>query len=80
MVKRRIDTHEECLKEFSAAFRKEVAENLRYWRKMDPKSAYARHDAFVLVLTRFTEALEHAGIPLVDVGLADYEVPHVPPA
>ena len=80
MVKRRIDTHEECLREFSASFRKEVAENLRHWQRVDPAAARARYGAYVLVLRRFTESLESAGIPLVDVGLADYEVPKLPPA
>ena len=75
MTIRRIQTHEACLKSFAREFKREVKQNLRFWQRLDPKEAVGRRMAYANVLALLQREAEEHGIPLVDLGLADYEIP-----
>ena len=77
MTKRRHDTHEECLHAFSLSLQKEIKENLRFWNHANPDAAEARAAAFALVISLLKKQLDEHSIPLVDMGLADYELPRL---
>ena len=77
MTKRRLDTHEECLRAFSLSLQREIKDNLRFWNRENPDAADSRAAAFELVISTLKEQLDRHSIPLVDVGLADYELPRV---
>ena len=77
MTKRRLDTHEECLRAFSLSLQREIKENLRFWNRENPDAADSRAAAFELVISTLKEQLDQHCIPLVDVGLADYEIPRL---
>lgn len=77
MTKRRLDTHEECLKAFSSKPRKEIKENLKAWSSMDRKQAQARRLTYANVVFLLKGISREFYIPLVDLGLADYEVPTI---
>jgi len=74
-MKRRIQTHEQCLIEFTKELKAEVKLSLAAWAKIKPELAEARRAAYSNVFhTLKRKATEH-GIPLSDLGLVDYEVP-----
>lgn len=75
MTKRRITTHEDCLKSFAHALRQEVKENLSVWRSLNHEQAIGRRMAFVNIVFLLKQEASKHGIPLADLGLADYEVP-----
>ena len=77
MTKRRLDTHEECLKSFSAKLKREIKENLKAWSVMDSKQAQARRMAYANIVFLLKETSREFDIPLADLGLADYEVPTI---
>lgn len=77
MTKRRLDTHEECLRAFSAALRKEIKEELKFWQRQDPQLAHARRLAYCKAIRILKEKAAEFNIPLVDLGLADYDVPKI---
>ena len=77
MTKRRLDTHAECLRDFSLSLQRELKENLRFWDQEDPDAARSRAAAFGLVVATLKKQLDQHSIPLVDVGLADYELPQL---
>ena len=77
MTKRRLDTHEECLKTFSAKLRKEIKSNLKAWSVMNPKQAQARRMAYTNIVFLLKETAREFDIPLIDLGMADYEVPNI---
>lgn len=75
MTKRRIATHEECLKSFTHALKQEVKGNLACWQALNPEQARGRRMAFSNVIFLLKQEAEKHGIPLADLGLVDYEVP-----
>jgi hypothetical protein len=75
---RRIQTHEQCLKDFVAELKREIKSNVGLWRNIEPREAAARRAVYCSVLFVLRRQLESHGIPLADVGLVDYEVPRVP--
>jgi hypothetical protein len=75
MTKRRLSTHEECLRAFSLSLQREIKENLKFWDRTNPDAADSRAEAFALVIATLKNQLDQHSIPLVDVGLADYELP-----
>ena len=75
MTKRRIATHEECLKSFSHALKREVKENLAAWKVLNHEQAVGRRMAFANIVFLLKQEAEKHGIPLADLGLVDYEVP-----
>lgn len=77
MTKRRLDTHEECLKSFARSLKDEIKANLKTWKQMDAKAAVARQAAFANVIFLLKEKADEFGVPLVDLGLADYEMPKI---
>lgn len=77
-MKRRVATHEECLKAFAAELKKEVNANMATWKNLDPKQATGRSAAYANVLFLLKRQAEVHGIPIADLGLVDYEVPRVP--
>ena len=79
MIKRRDTTsHEECLRVFGAAFRKEVKNDLKFWQSQNPEIADARRAAYEHVLFILKDAVGETGVPLQDLGFEDYEVPKLP--
>lgn len=46
MTTRRIDSHEECLKSFANALKREVRDNLTAWNAMNHEQAVGRRMAF----------------------------------
>jgi hypothetical protein len=74
-MSRRIQTHEDCLKSFSRAFKSEVQSNLIAWNALDPAQAKGRQAAYANVLFLLKQQAELHGIPLSDLGLVDYEIP-----
>jgi hypothetical protein len=77
VTKRRIEAHEECLKSFAQALKREIKENLTAWETMDREQAIGRRMAFSNVVFALKREAEKHGIPLVDLGLVDYEVPRI---
>lgn len=77
MTKRRVDTYEECLKAFARSLKDEIKTNLKAWKQMDAKAAEARQAAFANVIFLLKEKAKESGVPLVDLGLVDYEVPKI---
>jgi hypothetical protein len=77
MTVRRIQTYEECLKSLTRDFKKQVKEDLKVWGRLDPKQAAGRRMAYANVLFSLKREAEAAGVPLIDLGLVDYEVPEL---
>jgi hypothetical protein len=75
---RKIQTHEDCLRSFSKAFKQEVKSNLNAWKTLDPEQAKGRQAAYANVLFMLKQQAELHGIPLSDLGLVDYEIPSLP--
>lgn len=75
MTKRRIATHEECLKSFAHALKREVKDNLAAWKALNPEQAIGRRMAFSNIVFLLKQEAEKYDIPLADLGLVDYEVP-----
>ncbi|SFG91768.1 hypothetical protein SAMN05518865_1231 [Duganella sp. CF458] len=76
MTKRRIATHEECLKSFTYALKREVKDNLAAWKVLNREQAIGRRMAFSNIVFLLKKEAEKHGIPLADLGLVDYEVPN----
>ena len=77
MTKRRLDSHEECLRSFAQTLRREIKENLAAWEVMNREQAIGRQMAFSNVIFLLKREAEKHGVPLVDIGLVDYEVPKI---
>lgn len=77
-LKRRIETHEECLKAFALELKSEIKSALKAWQELDPKQAAGRRAAYANVVFLLKQQAEKHGIPLSDLGLVDYEVPQFP--
>jgi hypothetical protein len=77
MTKRRIETHEECLRSFAQTLKREIKENLAAWEILNPEQAIGRQMAFSNVIFLLKREAEKHGVPLVDLGLVDYEVPKI---
>lgn len=75
MTKRAIATHEECLKSFAQALKREVKGNLAAWKILNREQALGRRMAFSNIVFLLKQEAEKHGIPLADLGLVDYEVP-----
>ena len=75
MTKRRIATHEECLKSFAQALKREVKDNLAVWKALNAEQAIGRRMAFSKIVFLLKQEAEKHGIPLADLGMVDYEVP-----
>lgn len=75
MTKRRIATHEECLKSFAHALKQEVKVNLATWKALNHAQAVGRRMACSNIVFLLKQEAEKHGIPLADLGLVDYEVP-----
>jgi hypothetical protein len=75
MTKRRIATHEECLKSFAHALKQEVKGNLAAWKALNHEQTVGRRMAFSNIVFLLKQEAEKHGIPLADLGLVDYEVP-----
>ncbi|WP_124451368.1 hypothetical protein [Paucibacter sp. KBW04] len=79
MTKRRIENHEECLRSFAQTLKREIKENLAVWEAMNREQAIGRRMAFSNVVFLLKREAEKHGVPLVDLGLVDYEVPKIDP-
>jgi hypothetical protein len=77
MTKRRIEAHEECLRSFAQTLRREIKENLAVWEVVNREQAIGRQMAFSNVIFLLKREAEKHGVPLVDLGLVDYEVPKI---
>ena len=77
-MKRRIETHEECLKAFAFELKREIKMSLAVWQTMDPKQAAGRRAAYSSIIFLLKQQAEAHEIPLADLGLAGYEVPQLP--
>jgi hypothetical protein len=77
MTKRRIETHEECLRSFAQTLKREIKGNLAAWEAINREQAIGRQMAFSNVVFLLKREAEKHGIPLVDLGLVDYEVPKI---
>jgi hypothetical protein len=77
MTVRRIQTYEDCLKSFAREFKREVEENLKVWKRLDRKEAVGRRMAYANVLFMLKREAEAHGVPLMDLGLVDYEIPEL---
>ncbi|WP_431475567.1 hypothetical protein [Massilia eburnea] len=77
MTKRRIATHEDCLKSFAHALKQDVKENLVVWRSLNHEQAIGRRMAFANIVFLLKQEASKHGIPLADLGLEDYEVPKI---
>ncbi|MFC3147094.1 hypothetical protein [Piscinibacterium candidicorallinum] len=77
-MRRRLDTHEQCLKAFTAELKTEIRSSLSAWDTLDRKEASGRRMAYMQVVTLIKRHAEAHGIPLADLGLVDYEVPASP--
>jgi len=75
MTKRRVVTHEECLRSFAHALTQEVKGNLASWKTLNPEQAIGRRLAFSNIVFLLKQESEKHGIPLANLGLIDYEVP-----
>jgi len=75
MTKRRVSTHEDCLRSFAHSLKREVKENLAAWKSLNPEQAIGRRMAFSNIVFLLKQEAEKHGIPLADLGLVDYEVP-----
>jgi len=75
MTKRRIDSHEECLKSFAHALKREVKDNLNAWNVLNKEQAMGRRMAYSTIVFLLKQEASKHGIPLADLGLVDYEVP-----
>jgi hypothetical protein len=77
MTKRRISTHEECLVSFVRELKREVKDNLTTWATLNREQALGRRMAFSNIVFLLKQAAEKHDIPLIDLGLVDYEVPQL---
>lgn len=77
MTKRRISTHEECLKSFAHSLKRQVNESLAVWKTLNPEQAIGRRMAFSNIVFLLKQEAEKHDIPLMDLGLVDYEVPQL---
>ena len=75
MTKRRLDNHQECLREFGERFRRNAIENLEFWNTQNPELGAARSGAYALVLRDLRDAAASAGVPLQDIGIEDLDFP-----
>lgn len=75
---RRIQTHEQCLKDFVSELKREIKGNVALWRNDPPKEVAMRLAVYAAVVFGLKRQLAAHGIPLADVGLVDYEIPRVP--
>jgi hypothetical protein len=73
---RRLQTHEECLREFVSELKKEVKSGLAAMSGADPKHIAHRQAAYASVFFLLKKTAAKHQIQLVDLGLVDYEVPH----
>ncbi len=76
MTTRRLQTHEECLREFVSELKKEVKSGLAAMSGADPKHIAQRRAAYASVFFVLRRTAAKHQIELVDLGLVDYEVPH----
>lgn len=77
MTKRRITTHEECLKSFALTLKREVKNDLTAWKMLNREQAVARRMAYANMVFLLKQEAEAHGIPLIDLGLVDYEIPQI---
>jgi len=77
MTKRKADTYEESLKDFSSLFRKRVDADMKFWSEQNQEHATGRRMAYSACLRELADALEKNGLSLSDIGLGGYEVPKI---
>jgi hypothetical protein len=77
-MKRRIDTHEECLIAFAAELKKDAKMLVADWRSLDVQVAHGRRAVLQHVISILKRQAGSHGIPLADLGLVDYRVPDLP--
>ncbi len=77
MTTRRIQTHKDCLEGFARELKAHIDQDLRAWRSINPALAKNRAVAYVSVVGVLKRQADLHGIPLIDLGLVDYEVPLV---
>jgi hypothetical protein len=77
MTKRKVDTYEESLKDFSILFRKRIEADMKFWNEQNHGHATGRQLAYASCLRELKDGLEKNGLSLSDIGLAGYEVPKV---
>ena len=77
-MRRRIDTHEECLIAFASELKRDAKMLVADWRSLDVKVAHGRRYVLIHVVSILKRQAEKHGIPLADLGLVDYHVPDLP--
>jgi hypothetical protein len=77
-MRRRIDTHEECLKAFATELKRDAKMLVADWRSLDVKVAHGRRAVLIHVFSSLRRQAESHGIALADLGLVDYQVPDLP--
>ena len=77
MTKRKADTYEESLKDFSSLFRKRVDADMKFWSEQNREHATGRRMAYSACLRELADPLEKNGLSLSDIGLGGYEVPTI---
>lgn len=75
MTTRRIQTHKDCLEGFARELKAHIAQDLRAWRSINLELANNRAVAYVSVVGVLKRQADLHGVPLIDLGLVDYEVP-----
>jgi hypothetical protein len=75
MTTRRLQTHEEFMREFVGELKREVKSSLAAMSGSDQKLLAQRRAAYASVFFVLKKTAEKHDIQLVDLGLVDYEVP-----
>ena len=75
MNKRASKEYEAALRDFSILIKKQIKEDLNFWKHQNPAEAKGREMAYRSCLFELNEALSNNGLSLGDIGLGGYEVP-----
>ncbi|MBO9492377.1 hypothetical protein J7384_18590 [Endozoicomonas sp. G2_1] len=77
MSKHKIKLEDDCLASFSKALKKEINNNLKFYKRIDKEKAKEYQVAYSNVIFILKQKAEEFCIPLSDLGIEDYDVPKI---